>query len=192
MKVFINPGHDQVKDPGACGNGIREATYVARIGELVSKYLTRAGVQVVGLVQNDDLHMVCALANNSDCDLFISIHCNAAKNPEARGTETYAHSYLSKGKTLADFVQMQIVTSCDTLNRGVKFANFYVLKHTFMPAILVELAFVSNESDAGLLKKNQENFARAIARGVTDYELYLKLQEKQRALRSKTKGERAS
>ena len=64
--------------------------------------------------------------------------------------------------------------SLDTTDRGLKDRpGLYVLKHTDMPAVLVELAFIDNEDDAALLRDNQDDFARAIARGVTDYELLL-------------------
>ncbi|MDO4802961.1 MAG: N-acetylmuramoyl-L-alanine amidase [Prevotellaceae bacterium] len=169
MKVFLNPGHDLVLDPGACGHNLKEAEIVHQVGRLVEKYLVAAGVQVVGNVQDDDLHLVCFSANQSGADIFISIHCNAAANPLAKGTETFVYDFDSQANKLATLVQKQIVTSLETLNRGVKEANFYVLTKTSMPAILVELAFISNEDDAELLKTRADEFAREIARGVTDF-----------------------
>ena len=64
--------------------------------------------------------------------------------------------------------------SMNTVDRGIKEAvpgknGLYVLTNTDMPAVLVELAFISNEDDEKLLRNNQDDFARAIARGVTDY-----------------------
>ena len=168
MKVFLNPGHDRHFDPGACGHGLKEAEVVWEISQLVEKYLKAAGVQVVGNVQDDNLAYVCSCANYSKADLFISIHCNAAGNPLARGTETFVFDFDSKACKLADCIQKQITDSLGTINRGIKEANFYVLRRTTMPAILVEVAFISNEDDAELLKTRQDEFARAIARGVTD------------------------
>ena len=67
---------------------------------------------------------------------------------------------------------VHVVNSLGTLDRGLKDRpNLYVLKHTDMPAILVETAFIDNEEDAELLRNRQDAFARAIARGVTDYEV---------------------
>ena len=71
-------------------------------------------------------------------------------------------------------IQSQIVDHLGTVDRGVKMAvphknGLYVLTNTDMPAVLVELAFISNEDDEKLLRNEQDEFARAIARGVTDY-----------------------
>lgn len=170
MKVFINPGHDRMVDPGACGNGLEEADVVWDVGVLVQKYLENAGVEVLDCFQDDDLGLVCEAANSMQADVFISIHCNSAISNLARGTETFVYDFYSQANKLAELVQKQIVTSVGTLNRGVKEANFYVLRHTSMPAILVELAFVSNYKDAELLKDRIDCFARAIARGVTDFQ----------------------
>lgn len=169
MKVFLNPGHCQFLDPGACGNGLKEAEIVWSVAQLVEKYLLAASVEVVGNLQDDDLQYVCAAANQSGADLFVSIHCNAAVNDLACGTETFVCSMASEARILANCVQEQIISSVGTLNRGVKEANFYVLTQTKMPAILVELAFISNKSDAELLRTSIDEFARAISRGITDY-----------------------
>ncbi|MDO4179591.1 MAG: N-acetylmuramoyl-L-alanine amidase [Phascolarctobacterium sp.] len=164
MKIFINPGHDLTCDPGACGHGLKEANVVSEVARHLENYLAALGHDVVMNVQDDDLAYVCAAANASACDIFISIHCNAALNIWANGTETFACS--NKGQKLAACVQRSIVDALDTADRGVKYANFYVLKHTSMPAILVELAFITSEEDAQLLATRQEEFARAIARGI--------------------------
>lgn len=173
LRVFINPGHDIFMDSGACGHGLREADVVLEVGGLVEKYLIDAGVIVVGNVQDDDLQYVCACANQSDADVFVSIHCNAANTSLARGTETFVCPMATTARNLAICVQHQIVDSLQTLNRGVKEANFYVLTQTKMPAILVELAFITNEYNAELLRTKKDSFARAIARGITDYQLSL-------------------
>lgn len=169
MRVFINPGHDMRLDPGACGFGLREADVAWNVGRLVQQYLNNAYVEVSEIIQDDDLWYVCNQANNSESDIFVSIHCNAAANPLAKGTETFCYGFGSKAEVLASCIQRQIVTSVETLNRGVKVANFYVLSHTDMPAVLVELAFISNKEDNDLLRNRQDKFARAIARGITDY-----------------------
>ncbi|ORT99028.1 N-acetylmuramoyl-L-alanine amidase [Anaerovibrio sp. JC8] len=177
MKVFINPGHapNGVPDPGACNSatGLRECDVALNVGKLVEHYLNAVGIETV-LLQSDDLYEVCSEANNLDADLFISIHCNSVESPYAEGTETWYCYGSWYGKQLADCIQSQIVDHLGTVNRGVKMATphkngLYVLTNTDMPAILVELAFISNEDDEKLLRFNQDEFARAIARGVTDY-----------------------
>ena len=170
MKVFINPGHsvNAGEDPGACYNGLREADITLAIGQRVADYLNAAGCETM-LYQFDDLHAICDTANFWNADLFVSIHCNAVEDPTAEGTITFCVYGAGAGRDLAEFVQAQIVTSLPVYDRGVQEAGFAVLTGTSCPAVLVETAFISNYDDAQLLATRQDDFARAIARGVTDY-----------------------
>ena len=176
MKVFINPGHapNGRPDPGACGCGLRECDVAKNVADLVDRYLTAAGVEVVGNMQNDNLGAITRAANASDADAFVSIHCNAF-NGKASGTEVEVYPGSVAGKMLGGCIQRQIVESLGTFDRGLKDRpGLWVLKHTDMPAVLVELAFIDNADDAALLRDRQDDFARAVARGITDYELYSK------------------
>ena len=113
---------------------------------------------------------MCGNANGWTADVFVSIHCNAAGG-DAQGTETLVCCDGGKAGKLARCIQSQIVDSLGTVDRGVKERpNLIVLKETDMPAVLVETAFIDNDYDAELLTNNQDDFARAIARGITDYE----------------------
>ncbi|AME02657.1 N-acetylmuramoyl-L-alanine amidase family protein [Selenomonas sp. oral taxon 136] len=177
MKVFLNPGHapNGNPDPGACGYGLRECDVAKNVADLVAGYLAAAGVEVVGSLQSDSLHEVVTASNRADADVFISIHCNAC-NGSANGTEVWHYYGSGEGEKLADCIQNQIVDALGTVDRGVKGAKpgvngLYVLNNTDAVAVLVELAFIDNESDATLLRERQDEFARAIARGVTDYAL---------------------
>lgn len=99
----------------------------------------------------------------------MSIHCNAF-NGEARGTEVECYSRMSDGGALAQCIQDQLINSIDTVDRGVRERpDLRVLRHTAMPAVLVETAFIDNDVDVQLLINNWDDIARAIARGVTDY-----------------------
>lgn len=184
MRVYINPGHDIVYDPGAVNvdTGLREADVAAAIGEKVRYYLEAAGCEVK-LLQSDNLCWdtryadrnvaVCDDANGWPADVFVSIHCNAF-NKQARGTETLCYSENSPAGTLARCIQMQIVTNLRTVDRGIKERpNLAVLRATNMPAVLVEMAFIDNDADAALLTQRSDDFARAIACGITDYQLML-------------------
>lgn len=178
-KVFINPGHDRQYDSGACHrNGRREADVAYEIGALVKKYLEAAYCEVQ-MVQsdnlcNDSIHAglpnVTALANDWPADVFVSIHCNAF-NGNARGTETLCYNTNSNGGKLAYSIHGQLLSSIPGLgNRGVKVRkDLIVLKRTDMPAALVETAFIDNDADFQLLEQYKDDFARAIARGITDY-----------------------
>lgn len=176
MKVFLNPGHSPngFPDPGACGNGLREADITAMVGRLVDKYLTDAGL-TTHLCQSDSLYQISRSANAWDADVFVSIHCNSAGTDKARGVETFSYPHSELGSELAGYIQRRIVDRFeeidgDFLDRGLKEANFHVLRETNMPACLIELAFINNAEDARLLKEYYDDFARAIACGITDYE----------------------
>lgn len=166
MKVCINGGHFPGRDPGALGSRVKEADVCMRLMQRVTGYLEKAGCEVIA-VQTDDLGEICNVSNRWGADLFVSIHCNACPKHNARGTETFAFSCA--GDALAHYIQSQIVSSIGTVDRGVKEAGFYVLKHTKCPAVLVECAFIDNVHDEALLIEREDDFARAIARGVTDY-----------------------
>ena len=179
MKVFINPGHapNGNPDPGAVNsyNGLKEAVVASAVAKKLEKYLVNAGVQVVGNLQHDELSVVTDTANNSGAEVFVSIHCNSGP-ASAEGTETFYYYKSNNGAKLAQCIQSQIVDSLDTRDRGIKQSipginGLYVLKQTTMTAVLVELAFISNREDCMLLAENQDDFARAIARGITDYQL---------------------
>ncbi len=182
MKVFINPGHDKIHDSGATNDilGIRECDIAYVIGGLVEKYLNNIGIETKSLQSdnlcgdtdyNDRPIAVCDLANNWNADLFISIHCNSFSDTKANGTEVEVFSFNTKAHKLANCIQKQIVNSINTVDRGVKeYPNLKVLKHTAMPAVLIETAFISNMKDAKKLIENKDDIARAIARGITDYE----------------------
>ena len=185
MKVFINAGHDRKYDSGAVNpnSGLREADVAANVAELVVKYLTAAGCECnsmqsdnlaptgAGRSEYDDRQglTVTETANEWGADVFVSIHCNAF-NEFAHGTEVECYC-AGEGARLAGNIQKQIVGALGTLDRGVKsMPHLLVLKYTDMPAVLVEMAFIDNDEDAALLESKQDDFARAVARGVTDYE----------------------
>ena len=180
MKVFINPGHSPggVPDPGAVGvGGIRECDVALSVGKMVKGYLEAVGI-ATELLQSNSLNgededadnpSICGRANASGAELFISIHCNSF-NTRARGTECCVFSTTGKASQLAWCIQRQITDSLGTADRGLKERrDLAVLKHTTMSAVLVELAFIDNEADCRLLEAKQDDLARAIARGVTDY-----------------------
>lgn len=178
LKIFINPGHDIELDPGACANNLREVDIALAIGKELKKIMENIGYPCF-ILQSDNLAgenpaktNVCATANNSGADIFVSIHCNAAANLSAKGTETLVYS-ANEGKAhkLAKCIQTQIVQSLGTIDRGIKERpNLSVLRNTAMPAVLVETAFISNEQDAAKLRDRQYSFATAIARGITDFD----------------------
>ena len=173
-KIAIDPGHGGT-DPGAVGpTGLKEKDVNLQIALKLKAKLEAQGHTVVMTRDKDEtvsLENRVNKANNANADIFVSIHCNAAENPDAKGTETYHYPESSKGKKLATEVQKKLVKALETTDRGVKEGTYYVLKHTKMPAILTEVAFISNPSEEEMLKKDEtrEKAAQAIKEGIDTY-----------------------
>jgi N-acetylmuramoyl-L-alanine amidase len=190
LKVVIDPGHAGRRiDPGAvnAATGLHEADVVLVISWLVEKYLLAVGYEVkltrtsFEQAETDDLSYRTALANGWNADIFISLHCNSAASPNANGYEVWTSPGNTLGDKLATCIYGQIAAEFpDRAGRTDysdddpdKESRFYVLVHTDAPACLVEMAFTSNDEEAALLADAewQDRYARAIARGVTDYSL---------------------
>jgi len=118
----------------------------------------------------EELQPRCDISDRAEADLLISFHCNAF-NSEANGTETFYYADSENGRKLAECVQSQIIGLGELTDRGVKNTPLYMTKHPNAVAILVELAFIDQADDSAKLSDPvwQDNFARAIARGITDY-----------------------
>lgn len=110
------------------------------------------------------------MANAWGADMFVSIHANAA-TASARGFETYSYPGSTRGRKLATDVHDAVLRnkSLYASNRGLKTANFAVLRLTNMAAILLELGFITNKYDAHLLKTKQDEFAKQIADGIRNH-----------------------
>lgn len=183
FKVCIDPGHGG-RDPGAVGpSGVQEKVVTLAVAKKVASILRSAGIDVVltrdadKLLHdniNTDLGMRYKIANQAKADVLVSIHCNSAANSAANGTETYHYTGSVAGAKLATAIQSCLVPALGLRDRGVKQANFAVLRGTNMPAVLIELAFISNPTEEGLLETPmfQDKAARAIAEGVADYFMF--------------------
>lgn len=170
VKIMLNPGHCPGVDPGAVNKelGAKEADIARVVGYMLASYLEGSGYETK-LVQDDSLEAITRAANNWEADYFVSIHCNAAYTDQAMGTETYCYEYHSEGQSLAECINNRIVRKMNMVDRGVKEANFYVLRHTIMPAVLVEMGFITNTEDCIKLLDKPEDFAEAIYKGILDY-----------------------
>ncbi|WP_217915674.1 N-acetylmuramoyl-L-alanine amidase family protein [Miltoncostaea marina] len=118
-----------------------------------------------------DLKARVDMANEAGVELFVSVHNNAL-GATTSGTETFHYYYSSAAaRVLASDVQAAVVAALGLPDRGVKSAGFYVLRHTRMPAILVEGGFLTNPSEALLLASPdvRQRIAEAIGRGVERY-----------------------
>ncbi|MCL1917476.1 MAG: N-acetylmuramoyl-L-alanine amidase [Peptococcaceae bacterium] len=166
-KVFINPGHGGT-DPGAIGpTGYWEATCVKAVADILNVKLQSVGIST-HVYQSGTLSGIAGAANAWRADWFVSIHCNSSAGTPGTGTETYHYPGSAQGQAFAAVIQAELVKKLGRANRGVKSANFQVLRDTAMPAILTELLFINNPVEEALLKTPacQENAAEALAIGI--------------------------
>lgn len=171
--VAIDPGHGG-RDPGAVGiGGLREKDVVMPISQEVARRLEEAGIDAVLTRNNDwevDLQPRVDVAERVDATVFVSIHANAIdmSRPDVNGIETY---YYQTGSGLARSIQDSVLRATGGPDRGVKQARFYVLRKSSMPAVLVEVGFVTGAEDAPKLANPayRSLLAEAIARGILEY-----------------------
>ncbi len=182
IKIFIDQGHNpQGVNAGAEGNGIREQDITYPVGIYLRDILNADGRfeartsrnspdEVLGTSNATSLASRVNMANSWPADYFISIHCNANTNPAVNGSEVYVYRTDSVAGNLAKDVLEAIVERVGTKDNGVREnPALYVLRRTSMPAILVELAYVTNIEDAQKLINDQYAFAYAIYEGILDY-----------------------
>ena len=176
FSVVIDPGHGG-PDPGAIGiGGIRETDVVLEVSKIVKKLLSEKGVKVTLTRKNEvdlDLPPRVSFANKTDADIFVSIHANASrgKRRDINGLETFYFRGW-RGRLLAKRIQKEILrVSPGSPDRGVKQGRFYVIKNTKMPAVLVEIGFLTGRLDARRLEKaaHRKRVAYAIAKGILEY-----------------------
>ena len=172
-KICIDAGHGG-KDSGAVNGNYYEKEAALMIACKLGKALALAGVEVIYTRKDDsnvELEERTAFANKNAADYFISIHLNAAANKQANGIETFAYSEGSTAHKLAGAVQKELISKTGAADRKVKTANFYVLRKTAMPAILVETGFISNDVEAKALFTDgyQTIIANAITKAVLNF-----------------------
>jgi N-acetylmuramoyl-L-alanine amidase len=172
LVVMIDPGHGG-KDPGAIGlGGLQEKDVILPISQRVAAILEQQGIQVILTRTSDyfvDLAPRVDMAKQKRADLFVSIHANSIANrPDVNGLETY---YFDSGQRLAQTIHNSILQSVDIKDRRVRKARFYVLRKNTIPAVLVEVGFVTGVQDAPRLGTSayQNQMAQAIANGILQY-----------------------
>jgi N-acetylmuramoyl-L-alanine amidase len=182
IKIVVDAGHNpQGVNAGAEGNGLREQDIVYEVAQQLAQLLRANGnfdvrltrntpTEVLGTSNATSLQQRVQIANSWPADYFISIHANASTNPEANGTEVYTYRNTGAAYELAQEIQEAIVEEMDMRDLGVKTnPSLYVLRRTAMPAVLVELGFITNAADAQKMSQDPEGFARAIYNGILDY-----------------------
>jgi N-acetylmuramoyl-L-alanine amidase len=169
--IVLDAGHGG-GDSGAVGPaGLMEKELVLDVTRRVARLLEeRLDVKILFSRDGDyfvPLRDRTSFANKRRADLFVSIHANAHRESASEGVETY---FLSSSR-LAEIVQDSMTQSLRIPNRGVKQAGFYVLGGAAMPAILIEIGFVTNPKEERRLKDSRyrDEIARAIAGALSEY-----------------------
>lgn len=186
IRLFIDQGHNPgTINAGAQANGLIEAEVTYQVGIYLQQLLQEDCRFEVKLSRNDreevlgtdtrsSLETRVAMANEWPADYFISIHANYNPNPALDGSEVYIFKRDSVAQELATDVLEGIVEVARTRNNGVRVNPLlYVLRATTMPAILVELGYLTNENDALKMKEDLFLFALGIYVGILRYFDYL-------------------
>lgn len=180
--ICIDPGHGG-KDPGAIGpTGTYEKDHTLAISLLLRDKLERNGSKVIMTREIDqsvalesasaenELAARVSVATQAKADLFISIHNDGFISPTTNGVSTYHHGNPESSR-LAAAIQQCLVESLEVRDRGSQFASFYVIRHTPMPSVLAEIAFISNPDEEMMLasEDGRKKAATGLFEGIVSY-----------------------
>lgn len=182
IKIFIDQGHNPEQvNAGAEGNGLREQDITYNVGIYLDDILNNdprfeartsrtSPTEILGYNNTSSLQARVDAANSWPANYFISLHCNASDNPSYNGSEVYVREAYTQAYYLAEYVLNSIVSRVGTRNNGVRInPSLFVLRKTTMPAILVEMGYITNSEDAQKLANDQYQFAYAIYEGLLQY-----------------------
>ncbi|MDD3243264.1 MAG: N-acetylmuramoyl-L-alanine amidase [Eubacteriales bacterium] len=187
MTIGIDPGHGD-RDQGTQGrsSGVYEAELNLLVAQELCKILEDAGVNVVmtrtddtviyaqgeGTFKQRDMQHRSQLINESACDLMLSIHMNFFEDGQYGGAQTFYQEGSQKGPALAKAIQAAIVAGMQPDNgRKAQAKDFYMLRETNCPAVLIECGFLSNEQDEQNLQNSdyRAKLCQCIVAGLQDY-----------------------
>jgi N-acetylmuramoyl-L-alanine amidase len=169
--VVIDPGHGGFDRGGIRGQRVPEKVVALDTALRLQKILQRAGLRTVMTRSTDvfvPLPVRSKIANSERDAVFVSIHYNASPRSSAHGIETYSEN--NRGAALAARIQRQLITRVSTENRGVRSAEYYVLRKCRLPAVLVECGFLTNPAEAqlALTPNYRQEVAQQIAAGIIE------------------------
>lgn len=185
--IVVDAGHGGI-DPGANRPGVLEKDINLAIALTLKDVLNQNGAKVVLSRQTDvelspecdnekvrgryhrDLAARVEMVEESDADLFISIHANAIANAQRHGAEVFFASKSETGKSLANLIQSELCKVTQTI-RSAKVADYFVLRRNKIPAALVEVGYITNMEERLLLQtpEYQSKLAEAIAKGIYQF-----------------------
>lgn len=177
--LIFDPGHGGT-DSGAVGLTTKEKDNALVLAKKTAAYLEATGRFRVKFTRDTDKDFCGGVHYNEDLDLrnrvnvanalggkvFVAFHNNSAAS-KAFGNEVYAATPGAEGEKLAKAICARMASQLGMVDRGVKFAGWYVCKWTDMPAVLVEYGFINAEETTILAKMDQA--VLAIAQGIGDY-----------------------
>ncbi|WP_161566933.1 N-acetylmuramoyl-L-alanine amidase [Exiguobacterium sp. SL-10] len=176
--IVLDAGHGG-GDPGAVNGSLYEKTIVLDVTKRVEAYLRSKYDYQVRLTRSTDVYLTLdqrvQTAKTLRGNLFVSLHTNAATTPYAKGVETFYSSssaHSAKSRVLATNIQSNLMGKMSGMtNRGVKTANYYVIRYNTMPSALVELGFISSPQDLTHLRSNasRQRMAEGVAEGIATY-----------------------
>lgn len=182
IRIFIDQGHNPYGyNAGAEGFGLREQDITYLVGAYLSDILNadprfeaitsrKNPEEILGYDNASSLRERVDMAAVWGADYFLSIHVNANTNPAINGTEAYVYRDNSPAYYLGEDIVAEIVRRLGTKDNGVFVRpSLYVLRRTSMPAVLIELAYITNYEDSLLLASEQYQFAYAIYVGLLNY-----------------------
>lgn len=161
MKIILDAGHGYETPGKRSPDGFREYEFNRQAAHHCRKLLEQAGLTVMDTHSDEwdiPLSERTGMANRWKADCYVSIHANAYGTGwnSANGIETYVHtSRPAEAVKLAQSVQAQLVKETGLADRGVKTADFHVLRKTTMTAILIECGFMTNKTECSLLQTKE-------------------------------------
>jgi len=171
--VVIDAGHGGHDPGGIPSNIIPEKGVALDVALKLSARLKNYGLKTV-LTRSDDTFISLGermeIANKERDAIFVSIHFNSADRAEARGIETYFSAAVAQ--PLAARIHQRVISTTTGENRGVKTANYYVLRKAQIPAVLVECGFLTNKEDVALAQTDtyRQGLAEQIAEAIVEYQ----------------------
>ena len=183
IKIYIDQGHNPTSyhNSGSSGNGLYEEDITFTVGRLLAGLLALderfdvrlsrpTATTVLGTTNDGSLEARVQGAEDFEADFFISIHVNAYTDPNVSGIEVHTKKSSGTAYVFGNYLLESVADSTNLRNRGMKQSpDLHVLKNTTMPAVLVELGFISNPNDAALLAESPELFAQGLYDGILNY-----------------------